>query len=119
MDVLPLIERLGRKGATQFANWNPSLFRDYCQALLSGNAVAEPTVDAAVAELLCEGVGRGYLTASMQDGSTNLMEHCFRNWLPARLAGVAADRRLPILADTWNLLEGLLSEPRWVNAYVM
>jgi hypothetical protein len=119
MDVLPLIERLERKGATQFANWNPSLFRDYCQALLPGGAITEPAVAAAVAELLCEGVGRGYLAASLQAGPTNLMEFCFRNWLTTRLAGMANDRRLPFLADTWNLLEGVLSEPRWVNAYVM
>jgi hypothetical protein len=118
MDFLPLIERLDRKGAMQFARWDTPLFRDHCQALLQELAQS-PSVATALAELLCEGVGRGYLTARLRDNPTNLMEYCFRNWLPSRLAGVAAERRLHFLADAWNLLEGVLGEPPWVNAYVM
>jgi hypothetical protein len=117
MDIMPLIERFDRKGATQFASWNPPLFRDYCQALVPESG--SPSVATALAELLGEGVGRGYLATSLDANPANLMEYCFRNWLTARLADVAAARRLHFLADTWNLLEGVLSEPRWVNAYVM
>ncbi len=122
MDFLPLIERLDRKGATQFAGCSPPLFREYCQALLRDDASSptqSPPVATALAELLCEGVGRGYLSAPLHASPTNLMEHCFRSWLTPRLAHVAAERRLHFLADAWNLLEGLLGEPGWVNAYVM
>jgi hypothetical protein len=121
MDFLPLIERLDRKGATQFSNWSSPLFRDYCQALLPGVAKSplSSPVATALAELLCEGVGRGYLTARLRANPTNLMEHCFRDWLTSQLAEVATERRLPFLADAWNLLEGVLSGPGWVNAYVM
>ncbi len=117
MGLSPLIERLDRQGASQFAHWDPTLFRAYCQALLKDGS--DTPAAAALAELVCEGVGRGYLAAGLHVNPTNLLEYCFRNWLPARLADVAPERRLPFLADTWNLLEGVLGEPRWVNAYVL
>jgi hypothetical protein len=122
MDFLPTIEQLAQKSATQFANWNPSLFQDYCQALLRDHAkspLSSPLVATALAEMLCEGIGRGYLTTSLHAHPANLMEYCFRNWLVSRLADVAAERKLHFLADAWNLLEGVLREPSWVNAYVM
>jgi hypothetical protein len=116
------IERLAQKGATQFSNWNPSLFLDYCRALKQDPTKAStssPLVMTALAEMLCEGIGRGYLTTSLHAKPANLMEYCFRNWLMSRLSDVAAERQLPYLADAWNLLEGVLREPSWVNAYVM
>jgi hypothetical protein len=47
------------------------------------------------------------------------MEYYFRNGLTAQLAQVGPERQVAVLADAWNLLEGLLREPAWVNAYVM
>ena len=35
------------------------------------------------------------------------------------LAGLPAEQHLSLLARVWNLGEGLLREPEWVNAYVM
>src|SRR5438270_431653 len=64
-------------------------------------------------------IGRGYLASSWQSRPANLMEYCFRDWLVGQLTDAAARPPLNFLADTWNLLEGLLREPRWVNAYVM
>ena len=122
MDFLTTIERLAQKGATQFSSWNPSLFQDYCQAFMQEHAKASPLshlVATALAEMLCEGIGRGYLTTSLHANPANLMEYCFRHWLMSRLADVAAERQLHFLADAWNLLEGVLREPVWVNAYVM
>jgi hypothetical protein len=121
MDFLPNIERLAQKGATQFSNWNPSLFRDYCQALLPGPSKASTSqlVAAALAEMLCEGIGRGYLRTSLHGNPANLMEYCFQSWLMSRLAEVAPERQVRFLVDAWNLLEGVLREPVWVNAYVM
>jgi hypothetical protein len=122
MDFLPTIERLAQKGAAQFSNWNPSLFQAYCQRLLKDHSKASLSsrlVATALAEMLCEGIGRGYLTTNLQANPANLMEYCFRNWLMARLADIPAERQLSFLADAWNLLEGVLREPSWVNAYVM
>ncbi len=122
MNFPSTIERLAAKGATQFSNWNPSLFQDYCQALMQDHSKASTSphlVASALAEILCEGIGRGYLTTSLHANPANLMEYCLRNWLMSRLANVAAERQLQFLADAWNLLEGVLREPTWVNAYVM
>ena len=122
MNLLPTIDRLAQKGAAQFANWDPVLFQGYCQSALPRlvqHPQASPALASAFCELLCEAVGRGYLAMSVHANPTNLMEYCFRDWLVSRLAAVATDQQLPFLADAWNILEGLLREPRWVNAYVM
>jgi hypothetical protein len=119
MHHLPLIDRLARDGPTRFAHWDPALFHSYCDALLPDDTKVSSGTASAVAELLCEGIGRGYLTAGLEARPSNLMEHCFRGWLPSRFAAVPAEGQARFLADTWNLLEGLLREPAWVNAYVM
>lgn len=120
MDHSPTIERLAKKGAKQFSQWNPSLFQGYCQALLHDPPqTSSLPVTTALAEMVCEGIGHGYLTTSLDGQPANLMEFCLRHWLLAQLAEAAAGRRLALLADTWNLLEGVLHEPGWVNAYVL
>src|SRR5438128_1422957 len=118
--LLSMIERFAQLGATRFSGWKPALFRDYCQTTIPriwqdhGQAVATAGI-----QLLCEGIGNGYMASGLQDRPTNLMEHCLRDWLPARLPAVPPEQQLSLLASTWNLLEGLLGEPAWVNAYVM
>jgi hypothetical protein len=114
--LLPNIERLAQKGKTQFSNWAPSLFQEYCQATLphlTGPAAS------AFAELLCEGIGRGHVTTKLDIDPANLMEYCLRDWLVRRLSDGSIEQRLQLLANSWNILEGLLGEPRWVNSYVM
>ncbi len=121
MDSLTAFEQLAQKGATRFSSWDLALFRDYCQALMpeDSNAAPSQSVAAALAEMICEGVGQGYLSTSPPAKPTNLLEYCLRDWLLSRLKDLPAQRQLPFLADAWNLLEGLLRQPRWVNAYVM
>jgi hypothetical protein len=122
---LPTIERIARKGRTLFSKWDMSLFQDYCRATLPrlmGPSPASETgqpVATAFAELLCEGIGRGYLGTSLHADPANLMEFCLRDWLLRRLSDGTTEHRMQLLADCWNMLEGLLREPRWVNSYVM
>jgi hypothetical protein len=69
--------------------------------------------------MLCEGVGRGYLATHFSGKPANLMEYYVRDGLMVRLIQASPQQSFSLLADTWNLLEGLLREPRWVNSYVM
>lgn len=123
--LLPTIERLAQKGRTQFSNWSAPLFENYCQATLprligsAETAAAWQPAAAAFAELLCEGVGRGHLTVQLHAEPVNLMEYCLRDWLVSRLIQVSTKQRIRFLVSAWNMLEGLLREPRWVNCYVM
>jgi hypothetical protein len=123
------IERLARDGAARFSHWKPALFQEYCRATLPRlvPASADPPgpqatwhpVANAFAEVLQEGVGRGHVVTGLDAPPANLMEYCLRDWLVRRLADAPGEQRLQLLADAWNLLEGLLREPRWVNAYVL
>jgi hypothetical protein len=123
------IDHFAQAGAAQFSGWNPSLFEDYWRGTLPRLWIhlkvqlkqpeAARDVAAAYARLLCESIGKGYLRSGFQERPANLMEYCFRNWLPARLVVLPPEQHLGLLARSWNLLEGLLCEPRWVNAYVM
>jgi hypothetical protein len=127
MDPLlsPTIERVAQKGRTQFSKWDMPLFQDYCRATLphlissSPESATSLPVAAAFAELLCEGIGRGYLATNLNADPVNLMEYCLRDWLVLRLAEGTTEQRIQLLASAWNMLEGLLREPRWVNSYVM
>src|SRR5580692_4890849 len=120
-----IIERIAQKGRTQFSKWDMPLFQDYCRAtlphLMSSSQASETSqpVAAAFAELLCEGIGRGYLATNLNADPVNLMEYCLRDWLVLRLPEGTTEQRIQLLASAWNMLEGLLREPRWVNTYVM
>lgn len=119
------VERLTQKGRIRFSHWADSLFQDYCQVTLprlTGPSLTAATwqpVSIAYAELLCEGIGQGYVATDLQSTPTNLMEYCLRDWLVRQLMENSTEQRLQLLANSWNIMEGLLREPRWVNSYVM
>jgi hypothetical protein len=47
-----------------------------------------------------------------------LLGRCLVEVVPALLPRAKADRRLALLADVWNLGEGLRREPAWLDRYV-
>src|SRR5262249_44497599 len=49
---------------------------------------------------------------------TNFLERCLVDLIPAMLPRVPSGARLPLLVRTWNLAEGLLREPAWLDRYV-
>jgi hypothetical protein len=110
---------IGERGASQFSNWNRSLFNDYCETIVAPLAAHEPTLAVNFAETLREAIGCGYVSTSLASPAKNLLEEVVRTWLPEQLVQHSAKKRLTALAKAWNLLEGLLREPAWVNAYVM
>ena len=72
-----------------------------------------------LSEMVQQGIGEGYLRGDPEAAPQNFLEFCIRDWLPAVLAELPADEHVRLLAQVWNLGEGLLREPDWVNQYVM
>jgi hypothetical protein len=65
-------------------------------------------------------VGTGALkqVAPGTAGWSNFLERLLVELVPAQLPLVAAAKRLAVLVQVWNLGEGLLREPAWVDRYV-
>jgi hypothetical protein len=117
------LRRLGEEGPRQFSHWDGRLFGAYCRTVLPAAWERLPAgcvgTFAALSEMVQQGIGEGYLKSDPDGASLNLLEFCLREWLPGVLAGRPAREHLPLLARVWNLGEGLLREPGWVNRYVM
>lgn len=95
---------------------------------IGGGAAArlwERTRDAPGAELalcsylrlLSEAVGMGCTTRDPAGAHRSLLSLLFTDLVPALLPEVAPERRAHALAEAWNLGEGLLAEPAWMNRY--
>jgi hypothetical protein len=114
------------EGPRRFARWDADLF----EAVIAGPAVAlqaalsrqadEAAVLAAYLQLVQQGIGTGVVArAGTEDGIwTSFLEHCLMERVPALLAAVPAGKRVPLLVKLWNLGEGLLREPPWLDRYV-
>ena len=121
--TLDRLKRLGEEGPRRFSNWNPSLFAAYLRTVLPNvekrlSSGIDRTI-AGLAALVQQGIGEGYLNGDPEEAPGNLLEFCIRDWLPDALATLSEEEHLPLLARIWNLGEGLLREPAWVNEYVM
>ncbi|HLM75350.1 MAG TPA: hypothetical protein VK459_21710, partial [Polyangiaceae bacterium] len=73
--------------------------------------------------LLVEAVGYGYIDAASLDKTEarspkSLMALALTTHIPALLPKAAPREQVALLARTWNLAEGLLGEPAWVNRAV-
>src|SRR5262245_6055212 len=117
------LRRLGEEGHRRFSNWNAPLFAAYCRTVLQAvRKSLPPEGDRAfkgLSEMVQHGIGEGYLRRDPEAPPQNFLEFCIRNWLPAVLAELPAEEHVRLLAQVWNLGEGLLREPDWVNQYVM
>jgi hypothetical protein len=117
------LQQLGEEGTKRFSEWNASLFYAYCGTILPElwrqlPPGAERTF-AGLSAMVQQGIGEGYIKGGPDVAPRNFLEFCLRDWLPDVLASLPAEKHLPLLARVWNLGEGLLREPEWVNAYVM
>lgn len=121
--ALDQLRRLGEQGPKRFSRWNGTLFSAYCQtvlpALLTKLGPANERTLLGLASLVYQGIGEGYLNGEPDSEPRNLLEFCIRDWLPEALAGAPPGEHLPLLARVWNLGEGILREPEWINSYVM
>jgi hypothetical protein len=120
------LDELRRDGPRRFARWDAALF----EALVAGPAHAlsvalngEPDagdVLSAYLGLLHQGVGitavRG--AEAGREGWNSYLERCLVEQVPVLLPRVASGKRVPLLVKAWNLGEGLLREPAWLDRYV-
>jgi hypothetical protein len=114
------------EGPRAFSLWDAGAF----DAIASGPAatLAERLADqpggGAVVEsylrLVQQGVGSGVLKSAAPGpgGWTSFLERLIVETIPARLPEIAPERQTSVLVDVWNLGEGLLREPAWVDRYV-
>ncbi len=118
-----LLKRLGDEGPRLFSGWNAAIFDAYVRTVLPAIAANlsadDPRTFAGIAVMVQQGVGEGHLRGNPSSLPRHFLEWCLCDWLPAALPRQLESERLPMLARIWNLAEGLLREPGWVNAYVM
>lgn len=125
-DLQQRLDELRKDGPRRFARWNANVF----EALVTGplfvlseslNGQADAgAVLTAYLGLLHQGVG---ITAVRRAEAgpvwwSSYLERCLVEQVPALLPRVPAGRRLAVLVKAWNLGEGLLREPGWLDRYV-
>jgi hypothetical protein len=119
------IAALRLNGPRCFARWDAELF----DAVVAGHAQAlrqqlleQPDaagVVAAYLQLVQQAIGTGAMRQAAAGASwTSFLERCLIELVPKLLPGVRPGQRLPLLVTVWNLGEGLLREPAWIDRYV-
>lgn len=118
--------RLRDEGPRRFSRWDAAVF----DAIASGPATVlterlagQPDADSilgAYLRFIQQGVGSAIVkhATAGPTGWSSFLERLFVEVVPARLPELAPERRLRALVDAWNLGEGLLREPVWVDRYV-
>jgi hypothetical protein len=121
-----VLEEIRRDGPRRFARWDADLFDRVAAgpaATLADALQGQPDAAAATVAYLRlaeQAVGTGLLRRVRAEGGvwTTFLERCLVELVPALFPGVKAERRLPLLVKVWNLGEGLLREPPWLDRYV-
>lgn len=125
LNVVALASALHRDGPRRFARWNAALFDAVVEgpagalaAALRGQTDAEALVNGYL-RMVQQAIGIGALRqATPSDARTTFLERCLIELVPSLLPGVKEGKRLPLLVEVWNLGEGLLREPAWLDRYV-
>jgi hypothetical protein len=135
-----------REGSARHARWDAGVFAALSEgparalwARIRDEPLATETLVAYLG-LLREAVANGYVRGAAWDDANrweaqrqvseaerqvtpppwrSCLEYCLVAAVPSGLPPVAPDRRVSFLAKVWNLGEGLLREPRWVDRYVV
>jgi hypothetical protein len=128
----PLVERFRREVPRQYAAWSESLFEQYVRgpgamlwAVLGGDAssCAEETDEGSALEswltLVREAIAAGYVRGADAERPGSVLELCLARLVPEQLPHWKSPERSTRLAAIWNLCEGLLGQPRWVDQYVL
>jgi hypothetical protein len=121
-----VLGRIRDEGPRRFARWDADLF----EAVVAGPAAAlraalggQPDAAACLAaylRLAQQGIGAGAVRRARAEagGWASFLERCLVELVPALLPGVPGGQRVPLLVKVWNLGEGLLREPPWLDRYV-
>jgi hypothetical protein len=129
-DLDPVAEAIAAEGPRRHAAWDADLFAGIARQFthtFRWRFRDDPEQQAAwrgFLQLAAEGVGAGYLRPGAgylyESLSTqNLLGWCLARLVPDALSKVPSGERLAALAALWNLCEGLLDEPEWVQRYVL
>ncbi|MEK6237970.1 MAG: hypothetical protein N2C14_24930 [Planctomycetales bacterium] len=114
-------------GARLHASWNAAVFESYCEGPIDAlwNGLREnkhqafPEVWRAYVTLVREGVGCGSLSTLDPDKPSNLLELALGKLIPEQVPHEPPETQVRLMAKAWNLGEGILREPGWLNAYAM
>lgn len=118
-----LLDEMTAYGRQQHSRFDAAAFRAIgadAAAMIWGETHAAPgagRVLRSYLRLLAEAVGMGCAVRDPSGAHANLLSLLFAELVPMLLPAVAAERRPRALADAWNLGEGLLAEPAWMNRY--
>lgn len=134
-EVQSLIDEVQQQGMREHSQWNASTFRDVCaahaQQLWNQIRSQEDAQNCfrGYLTLLKEMLGTGAMSRAQIDHyylhhekpacELNFLGWCMLDLIPRDLPKIRSNQRLKILADLWNLGEGILSEPAWVDRYVI
>jgi hypothetical protein len=69
--------------------------------------------------LVAEASAMGCLVEDPRGGQRDFLSELLVSLIPERLVDVAPERRAPCLAALWNLGEGMLQEPVWLNRFAI
>lgn len=130
-DLETIVEHHEREGERRFSRWDRELFRaivfgpgQRLAVAIDGSADAAPLFLGWL-KLVEEAVGLGYVRPGILASPDklalapeNLLELLLLDLLPGKLAGCPPQGRVALMAKAWNLGEGLLSEPPWLNLVV-
>jgi hypothetical protein len=126
MTIATNLASIRDEGPRKFSRWNATLFDAIAASAataLAERLAGQPDADAVLngyLRLVQQGVGSGIVkhTVPSSTGWASFLERLVVEMIPARLPEIAPERRLRVLVDAWNLSEGLLREPAWVDRYV-
>jgi hypothetical protein len=130
-----LVAGVAREGARLHAAWDSGRFDRLCEGparTLWDRLAARPhgsdeAAFSAYLTLLREAVGSQYLgRAGIAAGDGHglvswacFLEFCLLKLVPEALADEPAEDRVGLLATAWNIGEGLLGEPAWLDRFVV
>ncbi len=130
-DLEIIVDHHERDGLRRFSRWDGDAFRAIVfgpgkrlAQHIDGSPGAEQ-VFLAWLRLVAEAIGLGYVRPGLVVSDNklafapeNLLEFFLLDLIPEKIASSPANTRVALLAKAWNLGEGLLGEPSWLNVCV-
>lgn len=128
-EVSQLIEHLGSTGPRQFSIWDSVAWESYverpfaslCHSLEYRDQDKADTLSLSnYLQMVYQGVGHGWLTV-VDDTipAPNFLAYALQRLIPYQLMDYPRPERSALLLRVWNLAEGLVHEPLWLNRYAV
>lgn len=120
-----LIKERDERRRSSHATWDGALFQKLCQTLVKALSMSLKNPDRRAIQsyvsMLEEAQICAYLTSWEPYGHSpkTSLEYALTLLVPQALGAVKPKRRCPLLVKIWNIGEGLLREPPWLDQYVL